>query len=934
MQSTASLQHSGENHAALEQIHYYLDGIEDGKGSSRSISALKLAEVCACKTDAATLSSGPAPTNGRLLLRAKGGLTHCIELVEHLKIEKTADAYEHIYCMMTLLYFVTLDTENCESLTATAFSKIVQVLRFAEHGAWRYHHASSTASTPDGDAPKKRALLKKKSSLVRRPSNTRVALVHQAETLLRGDMIFQSTELMPLVTLCDLVLAVLNNSFHTDHTTQYGISQNGGPASKPLTHKSNAIFHERKILLRDGGGLDSVAHIVESASRALETHPGATAQLLHGLRLLDQVSFMERGNQDHLVLHTSILSVIVDVIQHHAAPHASRRSTDMYLMALRVFINLTHKNDIACVNVAAIHGARAVLDVFLQFHAADADEKITFDTCLLTLSALVNCVEHNDTNRDDVASPPTHLDTLAAYFCARVASFQHVLLQPDETATWKPEDVILSGSVAMLLGCLMRARPTNAARILAALPDQSPHLMLRVLVAFVGLHAQIGALSEEILESCIHVETELKRLMDSDDRHATTDIRTSISHLDLASTKPPTSASKSQDALLLSIDATEASFTTPLAASQCVDGGTPPASAFKITSFTSSSAEGSTKSQLRKRTSRVLGVDDSPSIPKKTKKTTAWADEDAKSSPDATGRLVTQKRRKRPEKLSTKSTEPKTSAATETMNQPTFSHKRLAPRTLESGDDLATDTPPASAATKAANIGNDKNEGHQPTFSKRKATRTPSGDMGNATKTPPASSPASSPPASATPASSPRLSSPPASNSSPHSELKPHSSEANEARVKLDDFVRPPPLRTQPTFSKRSLRVRTSSPVESSTLPSASPTPTKSEPDDLSTAATEASSVVSRRPAMRKRPSASPESEQKPPTHPKTSLRRPTTPSPLASHKSALVKKQTPPSSSSNKSRRLTPKSSPKTPSPKVTSKPKKQLLDVFSFDE
>ncbi|RHY35281.1 hypothetical protein DYB32_000251 [Aphanomyces invadans] len=669
MQSTASLQHSGESHAALEQIHYYLDGIEEGQGPSRSMSALQLAEVCALKSPGPPHLASPIPTmstNGRLLLRAKGGLAQCMDLVERLKVEHAAHAYEHIYCMMTLLYFVTLDSENCKSLTSDVLSKVLQVLELTSDTPWKYNHATVVVVTRDGDASNKRALLRKKSSTRRLGDAKRgVSLVAQAETLLRSDDMFRSTDVMPIVTLTDVVLGVLNNAFHTDQKNEYGNSNNKTIHSTPCASKSlatAALLHDRKMLLRDCGGLDTIARIIDVASAASVVERGAASHLFHSMRLLEQASFLERGIQDHLVLHTNVLSVLLRILS--SSRHDTRELT---LMALRVLINLTHKNDIASTHIAAAHGTHALLALFLHASSSTSsqeteepsmldNDKAGFDMCLLALGALINCVEHNETNRDDVARyNDSILDMLTAYFVTRVSTFEHILLRPnaDVIATWHPEDVILSGSMAMLLGCIMRKRSSNAHRILAALPDQSPHLLLRVLVAFVGLHAQIGALSEEILESCIDVETELKALMDHGEGQTENtpsltltfkadDIRKSMANfgIPVALTKKNPSPQEGYNSQL-SIDA-PVEFTTPKYPSTFRGGNTPPASAFHFSGgfsnvSTPDSAESSArrttpKVALRKRTSRTLGVyTPQDSVDSKRAKGAAfiWADETA-----------------------------------------------------------------------------------------------------------------------------------------------------------------------------------------------------------------------------------------------------------------------------------------------------------------
>ncbi|RLO11334.1 hypothetical protein DYB28_010167 [Aphanomyces astaci] len=539
---------------------------------------------------------------------------------------------------------------------------------------------------------------------------------------------FRSIKFMPIVTLTDVVLSVLNNAFHTDQTTQYGISNSKSNNSTPGPTPANAaLLRSRKLLLRDRGGLDIVARVIETSFSAAVPHlPGASAHLLHGLRLLEQASFLERGTQDHLVLNTNVVTVLLRILSSSSSSESTVVPNELPLMALRVLINLTHKNDIACTHVAAAHGTRVLVAHFL--HAASAisgedaatlpddidvattSDKSTFDMCLLTLSALVNCVEHNDTNRDDVARyDDSTLDKLTLYFVGRVASFEHILHHPDTEsgATWNPEDVILSGSTAMLLGCVMRGRPIYAARILAALPDQSPKLLLRVLVAFVGLHAQIGALSEEILESCVEVETELKALLK--DEEGVTSIHTSVvpthgigrATVSQIAAVPgiPRMKAKMDESLTaqLSINTPEIEFTTPKYPTTYRGRGndTPPASAFQLFvggfAAARSSSPGTASGGRRKRTSRALGVD-TPQNPVESSNRVnkpTWADEpeDAAAVPFPT--FVSQRKSlQRP------------SSATSTVNDKSSSTTTTKPPT-----DAATDAPESSPTRTNSKVG-------------------------------------------------------------------------------------------------------------------------------------------------------------------------------------------------------------------------------------
>ncbi|EQC33084.1 hypothetical protein SDRG_09603 [Saprolegnia diclina VS20] len=499
MQTTAHLQHHGGSATAGEQVEYLLQGLEEGgSDASRAMSAYTLATMCSSH-----FAPGPAVNGamtGRFLLRAQGGLTDCICLVETLAPESRDHAL--VYCMMGFLYFVTLDRENADAVTTDALRTVLHVLQLDDAKHWTLL-ADVTPSPTAATTPRARMLVKKKKTATTKRTSTTPSDDMQA--LLRLEPSFRAS---PNLSLYDIVLGILYNTLLDKAAGHFG-------AAAPTA--SSRIIESRKQLLREAHGLDIIAR------RNLSSI---------SLRVLDQASYLDPLNQAHLVAHTTVLpALFTDLL----AASPTTENAEVYLYALRVVINLTHKNDDACAIIANLHGARTLARTFCSV-APRSD----FDQVLLLVSALVNCVELDARNRADVWSYPMHL-------------VDHCMAFLTQHGTESAEDVVLRGSMALLLGCLVRDRPTDAKAVRDALPNQSFTLLLASLLAFAKLHAHIGALTPEILATCVQVETELKRV--EGDETATSAIQAAVAGPDadvaaiyakIAAASPPPCASPPQ----------------------------------------------------------------------------------------------------------------------------------------------------------------------------------------------------------------------------------------------------------------------------------------------------------------------------------------------------------------------------------------------------
>ncbi|KDO27397.1 hypothetical protein SPRG_06984 [Saprolegnia parasitica CBS 223.65] len=498
MQTTAHLQHHGGSTTAGEQVEYLLQGLEGGTDASCAASAYTLATMCSSHHP--RQATGPAVNGamtGRFLLRAQGGLTDCVRLIEILAPESRDHAL--VYCMMGLLYFVTLDRENADAVTTPALRAVLHVLQLDDAKHWTLV-ADATPSPTTVVTPRARMLVKKKKTTTKRASTTPR---DDMEALLRLEPSFRT---LPSLSLCEIVLGILYNTLLDKAESHFGV------AAAPTATR---VVETRKQLLREEHGLDIIAR------RGLSSV---------SLRVLDQASYLDPLNQAYLVTHTAVLPTLFQGLL-IASPMAD--DAEQYLCALRLVINLTHKNADACTIIANLHGARALTTTFCSLVSTSSD----FDLVLLLLSALINCVELDARNRADVWSDSKHL-------------VDHCMGFLTQHGTVSAEDVVLRGSMALFLGCLVRDRPADANAVRQALPNQSFSLLLASLLAFAKLHAHIGALTPEILATCVQVETELKRL--EGDKTALSAIQAAVAGPDaevaaiyakIAAASPPRSAS-------------------------------------------------------------------------------------------------------------------------------------------------------------------------------------------------------------------------------------------------------------------------------------------------------------------------------------------------------------------------------------------------------
>lgn len=359
------------------------------------------------------------------------------------------------------------------------------------------------------------------------------------------------------------------------------------------------------------------------------------------LRLLDQVSFLAMEVQQYLARKKQVFAILLVVIiqlsegcwgksamiRWQSNPAYMNFVSEVLLVAIRVIINLTHHNADAALHMASYKGTHVILRAFAKLlngsvmnaERNDAisklkscgktvlmEERTVFDALLLMLSALTNCIEFSSENRDGLSSMRLTGDEfdwiedvesasvctfLVSFFLGKVQSYSRLLdmkaskenasgsnVQQDFNDYWNPDDVILGGCSSLLLGCLMKDSTKNCDIILASLPDGSPRLLLRALSAFVSLHSQIGALTPEIAKSVLEVEKLLKSFLVED----VSIVRSSNQMGCHPTTEQPDPIQSCQSKVVVSKSQNEQS---PAASTQSNEVFTPPASAFKLTTW-------------------------------------------------------------------------------------------------------------------------------------------------------------------------------------------------------------------------------------------------------------------------------------------------------------------------------------------------------------
>lgn len=261
---------------------------------------------------------------------------------------------------------------------------------------------------------------------------------------------------------------------------------------------------------------------------------------------------------------------------------AWKLANTVHRSALHVLINLTNEYEAACNAVEAGGGMSVGLasllahrpsvwpsvdngDVkmgeddgglvrWLIFNGSDAGDiqSRLFDSFLLTLAMLINCVETAPAAREsmralavgdamcgDVALQGPALLVLVRLFRNMWELLNIDTRHPSERKTPDPsadgssgaqtdaegevdpdllesdvgvEDLLCGAYLALLLGNLMRSSPASQAVILPALPDGSPWPLARTLAAFVALQSRAGVMTAEVLKSIRDMRAELKSL--------------------------------------------------------------------------------------------------------------------------------------------------------------------------------------------------------------------------------------------------------------------------------------------------------------------------------------------------------------------------------------------------------------------------------------
>ena len=295
------------------------------------------------------------------------------------------------------------------------------------------------------------------------------------------------------------------------------------------------VMHWKSTLRQVHGIQDVVKQIDRCATFMVEDRiidPIDRMELLHSLHVLEHTSFMDEEIKSCLAIETTLVSSLMKMLQCTSALLWGKAKTtiskenfisEIFIATLRVLMNITNGNDDACDKLYGEGGTQMLVTVFDRISTTQITEpRLQYDAELLALSSLANTVEHHSENRhllsemkiNNVAFPVK----LVQYFLTSIQPFKLQLcsttdeLSQPNTVSWKPEDLVLAGTCALLIGCLLRDHASCAAHVLHTIPGHSPAILSKILQAFVALHTQMGALSQHVLDSVLEVMASFKQL--------------------------------------------------------------------------------------------------------------------------------------------------------------------------------------------------------------------------------------------------------------------------------------------------------------------------------------------------------------------------------------------------------------------------------------
>jgi hypothetical protein len=204
--------------------------------------------------------------------------------------------------------------------------------------------------------------------------------------------------------------------------------------------------------------------------------------------------------------------------------------------ALTVAANLTHDNDAGCEAMKG-PGLNSAFEMFCSCARAQrgrrgsadeseseaeallgsGDSSTLFDSTLLLLSLLINCVETHAGNRAVLGDHGC--DQVAAFFVSKIPADVLARLQhagsggaAEVEFGWSAEDLLLASSATLLMGCLMRGSPANARRVQERVPGGSVVLLMQVLEAFLAFQEDAGVLAKDVMDKVLGVMNELREL--------------------------------------------------------------------------------------------------------------------------------------------------------------------------------------------------------------------------------------------------------------------------------------------------------------------------------------------------------------------------------------------------------------------------------------
>jgi len=313
-----------------------------------------------------------------------------------------------------------------------------------------------------------------------------------------------------------------------------------------------------KERFRTSGVLDSLLEVLPAVVRrillSLPIHPPKDTdyfvfccdQLRSFLSILEHATFVNNANQKHLLSSPSLMTAI---LQHlHSCQgyfnnyrnetsesvtsiptrkgsfstdkdignQASVTIVECFLQCLKVLVNLTNGNELACNYMREQEGIETIFTMLINLEIFPSPN--LFDIQIMLIGLLSNIVENNERNRVAIreldlkalqlSTGPSNGLTFLANLFLKKSKFSIPTRSVKEKS--ETESNVFVSYLALLLG-LLSCNPLNRKLILTEFPEHSFRELIEIIESFIMFQLESGILSQEGYESFSSVLRSLKQ---------------------------------------------------------------------------------------------------------------------------------------------------------------------------------------------------------------------------------------------------------------------------------------------------------------------------------------------------------------------------------------------------------------------------------------